>query len=299
MFDVLRPALVEIVRDAGEPPDDSFLEGDFPIATPAGVRSTGSCATSASRTAPGGSTRPRIRSAPRSRTGRPADDALPARQPRVALVDACTRRVTASRYKGVDPALGRSPLDGTPSLGLNESQSRTWENLVGRSLPFWRGRYRAAAALPAARRGRARRLLRAINRAEPGLIRVEADETTYWLHIILRFELEQELIAGTLAPDDLPEAWNARMADFLGVEVPDDCEASSRTSTGRGGSFGYFPTYALGNVISLQIWRAVEEELPDLDAQLEAGEFGPLSEWLRDTSTRTGASSRRRRRSSG
>ena len=126
------------------------------------------------------------------------------------------------------------------------------------------------------------RFLEAVNRAEPGLIRVEADETTYSLHIILRFELEQRLIEGSLDPKDLPEAWSAGMADFLGVEVPDDTHGVLQDIHWSQGGIGYFPTYALGNVISLQIWSAVREALPDLDAQMEAGEFLELAAWLRD-----------------
>ena len=115
--------------------------------------------------------------------------------------------------------------------------------------------------------------MRAINRAEPGLIRVDADETTYSLHIILRFELEQELIAGTVALEDLPEIWNARMKEFLGVDVPSNADGVLQDVHWSGGGIGYFPTYALGNVISLQIWAKVREALPDLDDQLAAGDL--------------------------
>ena len=117
---------------------------------------------------------------------------------------------------------------------------------------------------------------------------MDADETTYSLHIILRFELEQELVAGTLAPEDLPEAWNARMREFLGVEVPGDADGVLQDVHWSAGGIGYFPTYALGNVISLQIWEHVRRELPDLDAQLEAGELRGLGEWLRERVYRHG-----------
>ncbi len=185
---------------------------------------------------------------------------------------------------GIADALQRTPLAGAPSLGVNESQSRTWENLVGRSRAFWTHWYEplqrtfptqlGAVGLDA--------FLRAINRADPGLIRVDADETTYSLHIILRFELEQELIEGTVALEDLPEIWNERMREFLGVEVPDDGHGVLQDVHWSGGGIGYFPTYALGNVISLQIWGKVREALPDLDEQMAAGELRPLSDWLRD-----------------
>jgi carboxypeptidase Taq len=192
----------------------------------------------------------------------------------------------------VAPSLERTPLAGwplfissaAPSLGLNESQSRTWENLVGRSQSFWSCWYEplqetfpaqlASVDLDA--------FLDAINRAEPGLIRIEADETTYSLHIILRFNLERRLIEGTLDPRDLPEAWNEGMRELLGVEVPDDAHGVLQDIHWSQAGIGYFPTYALGNVISLQIWAVVRSAIPDLDAQMESGELEGLSTWLRD-----------------
>jgi len=184
---------------------------------------------------------------------------------------------------GIADSLLRSPLGGAPSLGLNESQSRTWENLVGRSRPFWEHWYpKLQETFPQLGSVDLDTFVRAINRAEPGLIRVDADETTYSLHIILRFELEQELLEGTVSLDDLPEVWNTRMKDFLGVDVPDDAHGVLQDVHWSGGGIGYFPTYALGNVISLQIWSVVTQALPDLDAQLAAGDLRPLSDWLRD-----------------
>jgi carboxypeptidase Taq len=116
----------------------------------------------------------------------------------------------------------------------------------------------------------------------PSFVRVDADEATYSLHVIVRFELEQELLDGSLSTGDLPEAWNARYAEYLGVDVPDDRLGVLQDVHWAGGSFGYFPTYALGNVIGLQIWERVRGELPDLDEQFRRGEFGPLHEWLRE-----------------
>jgi carboxypeptidase Taq len=185
---------------------------------------------------------------------------------------------------GISSSLMRTPLAGAPSLGVNESQSRTWENLVGRSRPFWTHWYGPLQETFPEALGSVEldSFLRAINRAEPGLIRVDADETTYSLHIILRFELEQELVAGTVALEDLPEIWNARMKEFLGVDVPNDGQGVLQDVHWSGGGIGYFPTYALGNVISLQIWAKVREALPDLDDQLATGDVSALSEWLRD-----------------
>jgi carboxypeptidase Taq len=185
---------------------------------------------------------------------------------------------------GISSSLERTPLANAPSLGLNESQSRTWENLVARSRPFWTHWYEPLQATFPDQLGDMGLdvFLAAVNRAEPGLIRIEADETTYSLHIILRFELERQLIEGTLAPQDLPEAWNAGMRNLLGVEVPNDAQGVLQDIHWSSGAIGYFPTYALGNIISLQLWAIVREAIPDLDAQMEAGELEGLSAWLRE-----------------
>jgi carboxypeptidase Taq len=185
---------------------------------------------------------------------------------------------------GIARSLERTPLANAPSLGLNESQSRTWENLVGRSQPFWAHWYEPLQSTFPDQLGDVSldEFLAGVNRAEPGLIRVEADETTYSLHIILRFDLERQLIEETLAPKDVPEAWNEGMRSLLGLDVPNDANGVLQDVHWSSGGIGYFPTYALGNVISLQIWRVVREAIPDLDAQLEAGELETLSAWLRD-----------------
>jgi carboxypeptidase Taq len=184
---------------------------------------------------------------------------------------------------GIADSLLRSPLGGAPSLGVNESQSRTWENLVGRSRPFWEHWYEPLQeTFPSLGEVDLDTFVRAINRAEPSLIRVDADETTYSLHIILRFELEQEMVEGSVALEDLPEIWNARMNEMLGVDVPSDSDGVLQDVHWSGGSIGYFPTYALGNVLSLQIWDVVRRNLTDLDDQLAAGDPLPLSNWLRD-----------------
>jgi carboxypeptidase Taq len=184
----------------------------------------------------------------------------------------------------VSRELDRTPLCHGVSLGLHESQSRMWENLVGRSLPFWRHFYpRLREAFPDALGGMGLdEWYRSVNRVEPSLIRVEADEATYNLHIILRFELEQEILNREIDLAELPEAWNARFSDLLGIDVPDDRRGILQDMHWAGGHIGYFPTYALGNVISAQIWEQIREQLPDLDAQVEQGEFGALRDWLRD-----------------
>jgi carboxypeptidase Taq len=191
--------------------------------------------------------------------------------------------------RNVDPALERTPLCRGASMALHESQSRLWENLVGRSRPFWTFFYPTFRSIfPEFGRVEEEAFYRAINKAEPSLIRVEADEVTYSLHIILRFELEQELISDELDPSELPEAWNARIEEYLGVEVPDDARGVLQDMHWSGTSFGYFPTYALGNVISVQIWEQALVALPDLPDQLGRGDFEPLRSWLMDQLYRYG-----------
>jgi carboxypeptidase Taq len=191
---------------------------------------------------------------------------------------------------GVDPALERTPLAGPDSLALHESQSRLWESNVGRSLPFWRHFFPLLKSAFGDQLGDvdAEVIYRAVNKVQPSLIRVDADEVTYNLHVILRFELEQKIFKQEIEVRDLPEAWNARMHDYLGVEVPDDAHGVLQDVHWAEGVFGYFPTYSLGNIVSGQIWEAVRRALPDLDDQIERGEFGPLREWLRENLHRHG-----------
>jgi carboxypeptidase Taq len=185
---------------------------------------------------------------------------------------------------GVSPTLERTPLCSGVSSTLHESQSRLWENIVGRSLPFWRWFYpRVQKAFPDRLGGvPLEDFHRAVNRAQRSFIRVDADETTYGLHLILRFELEQELISGRLAVQDLPEAWNTRFEELMGIPVPNDSLGVLQDSHWSSGYFGYFPTYLLGSVLSVQIWEALRTAVPDVDEQMERGEFGAIHEWLRE-----------------
>ncbi|HZG34403.1 MAG TPA: carboxypeptidase M32 [Gaiellaceae bacterium] len=184
---------------------------------------------------------------------------------------------------GVSQTLERTPLGHGVSSALHESQSRLWENIVGRSRPFWNLFYPSLQETFPEALGDVdqERWFRAINRVKPSYIRVDADEATYNLHIILRFELEQEIFAGTLALPDLPEIWNARFEDYLGIPVPNDTLGVLQDVHWSGGGFGYFPTYTLGNIISVQVWERALADLPDLPQQFEAGEFGDLHDWLR------------------
>jgi carboxypeptidase Taq len=184
---------------------------------------------------------------------------------------------------GVSDELARTPLASGCSSALHESQSRLWENVVGRSLPFWSWFYPCVQeAFPDQLGGVSlERFHRAVNRAQRTLVRVDADETTYGLHVILRFELEERLLSGRLAVQDLPDAWNARFEELLGIPVPNDRLGVLQDSHWAGGSFGYFPTYLLGSVLAVQIWERAREALPDVEDQIGRGEFGDLHAWLR------------------
>ena len=191
---------------------------------------------------------------------------------------------------GVGRELLRTTLDDAVSLGVHESQSRLWENIVGRSRPFCAWLLpRVTATLPGALDGLdVGALYRAVNTVQPSLIRTEADETTYNLHIIMRFELELALIEGSLTVDDAPAAWDAATERLLGIEVPGVVDGILQDVHWSAGLMGYFPTYTLGNLIGAQLWERLREELGDVDSQLERGEFAPLREWLRDNVHRHG-----------
>ena len=186
---------------------------------------------------------------------------------------------------GVSPSLERTPLCSGCSAALHESQSRLWENVIGRSLPFWRWFYPRVQETFPDQLGAVslERFHGAVNRTRRSLIRVDADETGYGLHIILRFELEQELISGRLAVVDLPDAWNARFEELVGLAVPNDALGVLQDAHWSGGGFGYFPTYLLGTVLSVQIWEKARAAIPDIDAHIERGDFQELHMWLRDS----------------
>jgi len=185
--------------------------------------------------------------------------------------------------QGINQAYERTPLSGGTSLAVHESQSRLWENIVGRSLPFWEYFYPALKkAFPTQLDGVSlKSFYKAINKVEPSLIRVNADEATYNLHIMLRLELEIGMVEGTIAVKDLPEIWNAKMKEYLGIVPPNDAKGVLQDIHWSGGSIGYFSTYALGNLISAQLWEKVHKNIRDLDDQISKGNFSELLGWLR------------------
>jgi carboxypeptidase Taq len=178
--------------------------------------------------------------------------------------------------------LERLPTGQACSLGIHESQSRLWENLVGRSLPFWRLFYpRLQETYPEQFGGvDLDRFHAGIHAVRPGLVRIQADEVTYGMHVMLRFELEQDIVEGHVALADLPQRWNEKMWEYLGVEVPDDGHGVLQDVHWSGGSIGYFSTYLIGTVASVQIWEAATRDLPELGEQVGRGEFAPLRDWL-------------------
>ena len=183
----------------------------------------------------------------------------------------------AERYSG------NILCDGT-SLGFHESQSRLWENLVGRSRPFWQHFYPSLQALfrESLTGVDGEAFYRAINQVKPTLIRVEADEVTYNLHILLRFEIEQDLLSEKLTVTDAPAAWNAKMQEYFGLTPPDDGQGILQDVHWSGGMIGYFPTYSIGNLLSVQLFEKANADLSgQIAAQIAAGEFTPLLEWLR------------------
>jgi len=192
--------------------------------------------------------------------------------------------------QGIDPAFERTPLASGASLAIHESQSRMWENLVGRSLPFWEHFYPRFRELFPAQLGNVDLMTfyKGINKVQPSLIRVEADEATYNLHIMLRLEIEIALVEGNLQVKDLPEYWNTKMQEYLGLTPPNDAQGVLQDIHWSMGSIGYFSTYALGNLISVQLWEKIHQDIPDLEDQIRRGEFGALLSWLREKVHRYG-----------
>ncbi|MEI6055219.1 MAG: carboxypeptidase M32 [Lentisphaerota bacterium] len=185
--------------------------------------------------------------------------------------------------QGVSQSLRRTPLARGASLAIHESQSRLWENIIGRSKAFWKYFYGelqksfpenlSSVSLDNFYRG--------INKVKPSLVRVEADEATYNLHIMLRLEIEIGLMEGTMDVADLPSIWNSRMGEFLGIRPQKDSDGVLQDIHWSMGAIGYFSTYALGNLVSAQLWECVTKEIPDISMQIEKGEFSALLNWLR------------------
>lgn len=186
--------------------------------------------------------------------------------------------------QGFDPKDDFTPLSNATSLGFHESQSRLWENIVGRSRAFWEIFYpELQKAFPGVVDDVSLdTFYRAINKVEPSFIRVEADEVTYNLHILLRFEIEKALFDKVLTVEDVPAAWNAKMQEYLGITPPDDSEGCLQDVHWSGAMFGYFPTYSLGTLLSAQLYDRARKDNPSIETDLANGEYISLLSWLRE-----------------
>lgn len=193
--------------------------------------------------------------------------------------------------QGINTAYARTPLGSGVSMGVHESQSRLWENLVGRSRAFWSFFYPQLQSLfpEALREVDLEKFYRAINTVEPSMIRVEADEVTYNLHTLLRFELEVDLLDGNLTVAEIPEAWNVKMEEYLGIRPKTDAEGALQDVHWSGGMFAYFPTYTVGNVLAVQLFNAATEAHPTIEDEIARGEFTSLHAWLKNNIYRFGS----------
>jgi carboxypeptidase Taq len=176
------------------------------------------------------------------------------------------------------------PSSEAVSLGIHESQSRLWENNVGRSLPYWKANYKNLQALypENLKNVSLDQFYKAMNRVEPSLVRIEADELTYHFHILIRYEIEKMLMEGKLKVSELPNFWNAHYKEYLGVDVPSDAKGVLQDIHWSHGSIGYFPTYSLGSFYAAQFFNQAKKDVKDLEKKIEAGELLPLLQWLRE-----------------
>jgi carboxypeptidase Taq len=283
IFAVLAPELQSLVAEHASDEEDPFMDGPFPIAAQEAL--------SRELVETFGATWDQFRLDPTVHpfevtfglgdirlTTRYSEDEL------TSLFSAMHETGHGLYEWGVSRTLERTPLAAGVSATLHESQSRLWENIVGRSLPFWRWFYpRLQETFPERLADVSlEQFHRAVNRVRRSHVRVDADETSYGLHVILRFELEEELLSGRLAVADLPDAWNTRFEELMGIPVPNDAMGVLQDAHWSSGGFGYFPTYLLGTVLSIQIWEQARAALPGIDEQIERGEFGELHAWLRE-----------------
>ena len=281
VFEQLKAGLVPLVASVDEPLDDACLRGSFPVELQRGF--------ALELLAEWGMARDAWRL---DDTVHPFATSLSHGDIRLTTrfhddepsgILSCLHEFGHGLYeRQIDEAFARTPLAHGASSAFHESQSRLWENLVGRRLSTWRHFYPRLQETFAEQLGSVPlgTFHRALNRVAPGTRRVDADEVTYSLHVVLRFELERQMLAGEVTPAELPEAFAAKLREYLGVEPDDVVEGVLQDVHWSDGNFGYFPTYALGNVISVQLWERAAVELGDLDARFERGEFGPLREWL-------------------
>lgn len=276
--------LVQQIRDSGRKPDSSLLDRNFPVAMQEKFGREAALAIGFDFR------RGRLDVSPHPfcTTLGPDDVRLTTRYRERHFNDAFFGILHEAGHGLYEQGLPRErfglPSGEAISLGIHESQSRLWENFVGRGRAFWQYFYSQLQTLfPETVGGVPLETFHfAVNEVRPSLIRVEADECTYNLHIMIRFELELELLSRQLEPEELPHAWAEKYRHFLGIEPPDDASGCLQDIHWSGGLIGYFPTYTLGNLYAAGLYERADEELGGLDAQFARGEFGPLREWLRE-----------------
>jgi len=193
--------------------------------------------------------------------------------------------------QGVAKSLNRTPLADGASMAVHESQSRMFENLIGRSYPFWKHYFPKLKEFFSSQLGNISldQFYKGVNAVEPSLIRVEADEATYNLHIMLRLEMEISLMEGSLSVSDAPRVWNEKFEEYLGIRPENDAQGILQDVHWSFGGFGYFSTYALGNLVSAQLWKKMVEDIGKVDAQIEKADFNPILGWLRENIHQHGA----------
>jgi carboxypeptidase Taq len=196
--------------------------------------------------------------------------------------------------QGFDSRFARTPLAAGTSMGIHESQSLFWENMIGRSEPFWAWAFPQLRDIFPDRLGsmNATEFFRAINVVKPSFIRIEADELTYNLHIIIRFEIEEALINGRMEVDDIPSVWNSKMEQYLGIVPHNDAEGCLQDIHWSFGGFGYFPSYTLGKLYAAMFYRQMQSDIPGIEDQMARGEFGAILGWLREKIHRWGRAKR-------
>ncbi|MGC8611706.1 MAG: carboxypeptidase M32 [Athalassotoga sp.] len=192
--------------------------------------------------------------------------------------------------QGISEEYKWMPVHTGASMGIHESQSRTWENLVGRSYEFWKFFFpKLSEIFPQFKKITPEEFYKAINITKPSLIRIEADEVTYNLHIMVRFEIEESLINDRIKVEDLPDVWNQKMKEYLNVDVPDEAHGVLQDVHWSGGQFGYFPSYMLGNLYASQFFSAAKKEIHDLESQISNGNLKIFREWQREKIHKFGA----------
>ncbi len=291
LFDAFRPRLIEVLKSALEKSKSApMLEGDFPIAAQMAFNEEVARAIGfdfeAGRV--DATTHPFC-----TRPG-PGDTRLTTRYDTGNFLSSFFSVLHEAGHgmyeQGLDQDAYGTPMGSAISLGLHESQSRLWENLVGRTPDFWAHWYpRAAEHFPALRRYTPEQVCAAVNRVSPSFIRVEADQVTYDLHIMLRFELERRMLEGELPLKDVPATWNEEFEKSFGLKVPDDAHGCLQDIHWSAGLIGYFPTYSLGNLNGAQLYATALREKPEIESELKAGTYSTLLGWMRDKVHRKGS----------